>query len=96
MSSKMKLAIVTPLFKKSTLESDELKNYRPVSNLSFVSKLTEEVVAARLIVHLQRNNLQEPLQSAYKQYCSSETFWKTVPVSFRKGYVLMNFICGHY
>ena len=73
MPSKMKQAIVTPLLKKPTLNSDEFKNYRPVSNLSFVSKLTEKVVAARLIAHLQRNNLQEPLQSAYKQYCSIET-----------------------
>ena len=38
-----------------------------------MSKLTEKVVAARLIAHLQRNNLQEPLQSAYRQYCSIET-----------------------
>ena len=30
-------------------------------------------MAARLIAHLQRNNLQEPLQSAYKQYYSIET-----------------------
>ena len=63
--SKMKHAIVTHLLKKPTLNSDELKNYRPVSNLSFVSKLTEKVVAARLIAHLKRSNLQEPLQSAY-------------------------------
>ena len=73
MPSKMKQAIVTALLKKPTLNSDELKNYRPVSNLSFVSKLTEKVVAARLIAHLKRNNLQEPLQSAYRQYCSIET-----------------------
>ena len=73
MPSKMKQAIVTPLLKKPTLSSDELKNYRPVLNLSFVSKLTEKVVAARLIAHLQRYNLQEPLQSAYRQYCSIET-----------------------
>ena len=30
-------------------------------------------MAARLIAHLQRNDLQEPLQSAYKQYYSIET-----------------------
>ena len=70
MPSKTKQAIVTLFLKKTTLNSDELKNYRPVSNLSFVSKLTEKVVAARLIAHLQRNNLQEPLKSAYRQYCS--------------------------
>ena len=53
MPSKMKQAIVAPLLKKSTLDNDELKNYRPVSNLFFVSKLTEKVVAARLIAYLQ-------------------------------------------
>ena len=56
MPSKMKQA--TPLQKKPTLSSDELKSYRPVSNLSFVSKLTEKVVAARLIAHLQRNTFK--------------------------------------
>ena len=37
------------------------------------SKMTVKVVAARLIAHLQRHNFQEPLQSAYRQYCSIET-----------------------
>ena len=61
MPLKMKQAMVIPILKKSHLNSKELKNYRPVSNLSFTSKLTEKVVAARLIDHLQRHNLQEPL-----------------------------------
>ena len=34
-----KSAVVTPLIKKSSLSKDELKNYRPVSGLSFISKL---------------------------------------------------------
>jgi hypothetical protein len=32
-------AIVTPLLKKSSLDPDELKNYRTVYNLTFVSKV---------------------------------------------------------
>ena len=36
----MKEAVITPLIKKQNLEP-VLKNYRPVSNLSFVSKLIE-------------------------------------------------------
>ena len=32
-----KSAVVTPLIKKSSLSKDELKNYRPVSGLSFIS-----------------------------------------------------------
>ena len=40
-----KSAGVTPLIKKSSLSKDDLKNFRPVSGLSFISKLMERVVA---------------------------------------------------
>jgi hypothetical protein len=36
-----KSALVTPLLKKPTLDHNDLKNFRPVSNLSFVSKLID-------------------------------------------------------
>ena len=39
-----KEAHVTPLLKKSNLPVNNLKNYRPVSNLSFISKIIEKVV----------------------------------------------------
>ena len=44
----MKSAVVTPLLKKATLDPEILKNYHPVSNLSFVSKVLERVVTQRL------------------------------------------------
>ena len=69
----MKSAIVTPLLKKSTLVPDILKNYRPVSNLSYISKLLERVVAGRLTDYMTENNLHEHLQSAYKPGHSTET-----------------------
>ena len=50
-----------------------LKNYRPVSNLSFLSKLIEKIVALRLSNYLQNNNLHERLQSAYRKFHSTET-----------------------
>ena len=37
--SMFKTAIVKPLLKKPSLDQDDLKNYRPVSNLSFLSKV---------------------------------------------------------
>ena len=43
-----KQAIVTPLLKKSTLSKEDLKSYRPVSGLSFLSKLVERIVAAQI------------------------------------------------
>ncbi|KAK7111255.1 hypothetical protein V1264_010921 [Littorina saxatilis] len=68
-----KTALVTPLLKKSTLDHNELKNFRPVSNLSFVSKIIEKVVLSQLSAHLTSNNLFNPLQSAYRSGHSTET-----------------------
>ena len=39
-----KEAIVTPLIKKPSLPKNDMKNYRPVSGLCFISKLLERVV----------------------------------------------------
>ena len=47
-----KEAHVTPLLKKSNLPVNKLKNYRPVSNLSFISKIIEKVVSNRLQAHI--------------------------------------------
>jgi hypothetical protein len=36
-----KRAIITPVVKKQNLDSDEPKNYSPISNLTFISKIIE-------------------------------------------------------
>jgi hypothetical protein len=69
----LKHALVKPLLKKSHLDPEELKNYRPVSNLPFLSKVIEKVVASRLSTHMSQNNLHEVFQSAYKANHSTET-----------------------
>ena len=69
----LKQALVRPLIKKPSPNSNELKNYRPVSNLSYVSKLMERVVGHRLNSHMQEYGLHESLQSAYKPGHSTET-----------------------
>ena len=71
--TKMKAAFVTPLLKKPSLDKNVMANFRPVSNLSFISKLTERVVLKRLTDHIMRNNLHEQFQSAYKPNHSTET-----------------------
>jgi hypothetical protein len=71
--SNYKDALVTPVLKKPSLDGDLLKNYRPVSNLSFVSKVLEKVVAAQLTKYLNDNGLAEPYQSAYRHGHSTET-----------------------
>ena len=51
MPLKMRHAMVVPIFQKSHLNSEELKNYIPLSNLFYLSKLTVKVAAGRLISH---------------------------------------------
>ena len=68
-----KTAHVRPLLKKPSLDCEEYKNYRPVSNLSFASKLTEKAVACVLKNHCTNNNLSLNLQSAYRSGHSTET-----------------------
>ena len=65
--------IVTPLLKKPSLDSNDLKNYRPVSNFSFMSKFLEKVVVSQLMSHLNRHNRFSSFQSAYERDHSIET-----------------------
>ena len=64
---------MTPLIKKQSLDPDELKNYRPVSNLTFVSKAVERLVSHQLIEYLDEHNLMPQLQSLYRRNHSTET-----------------------
>ena len=64
---------VSDVKSSSSLDSDILKNYRPVSNLTFISKVIENVVSGRLNEHLIKNSMFDPLQSAYRDKHSTET-----------------------
>ena len=70
-----KQAIVTPVIKKSTLSKEDLKCYRPVSGLSFLSKLVECVVTAQIRSHMDSLDLGNTFQSAYNVGHSTETAW---------------------
>ena len=61
------------LLKKPTLDKEELSNYRPISNLSLISKIIERVVKSRLMHHLTSNSLLNSHQSAYCKHHSTET-----------------------
>ena len=58
---------------KSGLNPEQLGNFRPVSNLSYISKLVEKVVASRLKAHMDTHNLSSPFQSAYRKEYSVDT-----------------------
>ena len=90
-SKQLKSALVKPLLKKSNLDPSDLKNYRPISNLSFLSKLIERVIAARLSSHLSSHNLMSKLQSAYRKFHSSET-----ALLYVQNDILASLDAGHY
>ena len=64
---------VHPKLKKHNLDKENLSNYRPISHLSFISKLTERLVKNRLTEYLHQNNLTNSFQSAYTKFNSTET-----------------------
>ena len=72
MTSDMKRAIVRPSLKKPSLDYQLYKNHRSISNLMFLSKCCEKVVASQFISHLRENKLEEIFQSAYKVGHSTE------------------------
>ena len=68
-----KQAHVTPLLKKSSLDKEVFKTYRPVSNFNFISKILERVVAVQLQTHLDEAGLLTAFQSAYRKHHSTES-----------------------
>ena len=70
----LKEAHVVPILKALQLDNELFKNYRPVSLLSFISKLTERVVHTRINSYLSTNDLHVPSQFGYKRHHSCETF----------------------
>ena len=71
-SDEWKEALVSPLLKKIGLNS-EFCNLLPISNLQFISKLTERAVFDQMYDHMTRFGLYPVLQSAYRQGHSTET-----------------------
>ena len=59
--------------KKTSLDYSIPNNYRPVSNLSLLSKIFERIIATHIITLITTNSLDNPMQSAYKPYHNTET-----------------------
>jgi len=73
MPTGFKSAYVMPLLKKADLDLADVKSYRPISNLSVVSKLLEHLIAHQLTDYMSAERLLPDLQSAYRAYHSTET-----------------------
>ena len=67
-----KEGLVTPLLKSAGLLSD-FKNLHPISNLQYISKLTERAVFEQTEAHMTSHSLYPLLQSAYRSGHSTET-----------------------
>ena len=71
--SSLKHAIIKPILKKQGLDIECLSNYRPISQLPFISKILERIVSKQLINYLNANSLFDTRQSAYRKFHSPET-----------------------
>ena len=69
----LKHADIIPILKAYGLDPELHSNFRPVSNLQFLGKLTERIVLKRLNAHLSKNNLNVPNQYGYKSAHSTES-----------------------
>ena len=66
----LKVAVICPLLKKPTLDPEAPTNYRPISNLAFLSKVLEKAVASQLQEYLKLNDLFKKFQSGF---CSAHS-----------------------
>ena len=71
-SDELKDALVHPLHKHHSLEL-ELKNFRPVSNLSYLGKIIERLACRQTVQYTNSPGQMEECQSAYQENFSTET-----------------------
>ena len=69
----MKYAHVIPIPKNQSIDRSTLSNYHPISNLFFISKTIERIIAKQLRTYINNNNILHKLQSAYTTDKSTET-----------------------
>ena len=67
-----KTSVIRPLLKKQGLDLTT-SNYRPVSNLPFLSKVLEKAALQQFMAHSDYNHLMPDYQSAYRKHFSCET-----------------------
>src|SRR5664279_1478588 len=95
--SSQKLALVHPRLMKPSLDPDDVNSYRPISNLTFVSKMVERVVARRFMRHVdshhllyQNESLHIAVSTPRKRHSPSFTTISSVPPMPTASLVLLN------
>ena len=69
----LKTALVRPLLKKNNLDPTVPDNFRPISNLPFLSKILEKIVCKQLNDHLDNQCILDKFQSGFRRHHSTET-----------------------
>ena len=68
--TRLKFSQITPLFKKGS--KSEIANYRPISLLTFFSKIFEKVIFNRLRDHVTNHNILAHEQYGFRNNLSTE------------------------
>ena len=71
--SSQKSAVISPVIKKSALDPDDVRSYRLISNLTYMSKIFERMMYKRLTDYLGKNSLLPKHQSGFRAHHSTET-----------------------
>ena len=69
----MKNAIITPQIKNIKSDPNDLKSYRPISQLKIFSKIFERCISHQIVSYLTINNILHQHKSAYTPCKSTET-----------------------
>ena len=68
----LKTAVIKPLLKKRSLDTSIINNYRPISNLPFISKIIEKVVLQQLNHFLASTGCYDTFQSGFRPLHSTD------------------------
>ena len=68
-----KRSILLPSLKREGLDPTDMVNYRPISNVTFISKIIEKIVACQIALHVESNNLLPVNQSGFRKNHSTES-----------------------
>ena len=73
MPNALKVAALSPSLKKPDADFKQFSNFRPISNLTLISKIIEKAVAEQLTDHVKTYHLDVMYRSAFKVLHSTET-----------------------
>ena len=81
-ASVLKTAKVAPIFKKDS--KLDYSNYCPISQLSYIEKILEQLMSKRLYTFLNNNNIIDNLQFGFRQQYSTSHALINITENIRK------------